>query len=89
MRQSWRFLLRKSLPPQSLSCLSYAVFGLGDSGAEHARTLLLPPQLFGREACLLRGVVRQYGVVHVQAMCSTMWWPRSWTGGWQRLVPHP
>ena len=28
----WKFLLRKSLPPDSLSGLQYAVFGLGDSG---------------------------------------------------------
>ncbi|KAK3234822.1 hypothetical protein CYMTET_54937 [Cymbomonas tetramitiformis] len=28
----WRFLLRKSLPADSLSNLRYAVFGLGDSG---------------------------------------------------------
>ncbi len=32
MRAFWRFLLRKSLPPGSLAGLSYAVFGLGDSG---------------------------------------------------------
>ena len=32
MRHLWRFLLRKSLPPDSLSSLSAAVFGLGDSG---------------------------------------------------------
>lgn len=32
MRSFWRFLLRKSLPPTSLSGLRYAVFGLGDSG---------------------------------------------------------
>ena len=32
MRSFWSFLLRKSLPPDSLSGASYAVFGLGDSG---------------------------------------------------------
>ncbi|KAK9823590.1 hypothetical protein WJX72_004073 [[Myrmecia] bisecta] len=32
MRQFWRFLLRKSLPPDSLAAVSFAVFGLGDSG---------------------------------------------------------
>ncbi|KAJ9524658.1 hypothetical protein QJQ45_024263 [Haematococcus lacustris] len=32
MRSFWRFLLRKSLPPDSLSGLRCAVFGLGDSG---------------------------------------------------------
>ena len=33
MRAFWSFLLRKSLPPDSLAGASYAVFGLGDSGA--------------------------------------------------------
>ena len=32
MRRFWRFLLRKSLPPDSLAATAYAVFGLGDSG---------------------------------------------------------
>jgi hypothetical protein len=32
MRRFWRFLLRKSLPPDSLSRTAFAVFGLGDSG---------------------------------------------------------
>ncbi|GIL99953.1 hypothetical protein Vretimale_4988, partial [Volvox reticuliferus] len=32
MRKFWRFLLRKSLPPDSLAACRYAVFGLGDSG---------------------------------------------------------
>ncbi|GJQ14770.1 hypothetical protein GpartN1_g6561.t1 [Galdieria partita] len=31
MKQFWRFLLRKSLPSNSLSRVQYAVFGLGDS----------------------------------------------------------
>ena len=31
MRQSWRFLLRKSLPRDSLHHLKFAMFGLGDS----------------------------------------------------------
>ena len=31
MRQFWRFLLRKSLPPDSLADVKFAVFGLGDS----------------------------------------------------------
>ena len=33
MKQFWRFLLRKSLPPDSLQSTRYAVFGLGDSGS--------------------------------------------------------
>ena len=33
MKQFWRFLLRKSLPADSLAGVSYALFGLGDSGA--------------------------------------------------------
>ncbi|GFR48013.1 hypothetical protein Agub_g9842 [Astrephomene gubernaculifera] len=32
MRRFWRFLLRRSLPPDSLAACSFAVFGLGDSG---------------------------------------------------------
>jgi sulfite reductase alpha subunit-like flavoprotein len=32
MRQLWKFLLRKSLPPNSLTSVAAAVFGLGDSG---------------------------------------------------------
>ncbi len=32
MRPFWSFLLRKSLPPDSLAGASFAVFGLGDSG---------------------------------------------------------
>ena len=31
MRAFWSFLLRKSLPPDSLDSVSFAVFGLGDS----------------------------------------------------------
>lgn len=33
MRQLWRFLLLRSLPPGSLAAVRVAVFGLGDSGA--------------------------------------------------------
>ena len=33
MKQFWRFLLRKSLPADSLAGVTFAVFGLGDSGA--------------------------------------------------------
>ena len=32
MKQLWRFLRRKDLPPNSLDGLNFAVFGLGDSG---------------------------------------------------------
>ncbi len=32
MRSFWRFLLRKNLPADSLSGVSFAAFGLGDSG---------------------------------------------------------
>ena len=32
MKSFWKFLLRKSLPSNSLSSMRYAVFGLGDSG---------------------------------------------------------
>jgi sulfite reductase alpha subunit-like flavoprotein len=32
MRQLWKILLRKSLPPDSLGTVNTAVFGLGDSG---------------------------------------------------------
>lgn len=32
MRQLWKFLLRKSLPADSLGGVRAAVFGLGDSG---------------------------------------------------------
>ncbi|KAJ1482310.1 flavoprotein-like protein [Baffinella frigidus] len=31
MRAFWAFLLRKSLPPDSLDSVSFSVFGLGDS----------------------------------------------------------
>ena len=34
MRSFWGFLLRKSLPADSLSAVQYAVFGLGDSGEQ-------------------------------------------------------
>ena len=34
MRSFWRFLLRKGLPRDSLTSLSFAVFGLGDSSYE-------------------------------------------------------
>lgn len=34
MKQFWRFLLRKSLPANSLNGLKFAVLGLGDSGYE-------------------------------------------------------
>ena len=39
MRTFWRFLLRKNLPPDSLSSVTFAAFGLGDSGkpAIHSR----------------------------------------------------
>eukprot|EP00798_Chlamydomonas_sp_ICE-L_P025328 gene25328-10984_t len=42
MKQSWRFLLRKNLPPDSLSSMSYAVFGLGDSGYPQYNPRLQP-----------------------------------------------
>jgi len=32
MKRFWRFLLRKSLLPDSLTDTRYALFGLGDSG---------------------------------------------------------
>lgn len=32
MKRFWRFLLRKSLPPDSLGGITYSVCGLGDSG---------------------------------------------------------
>lgn len=31
MKAFWKFLLRKSLPPDSLAAVKFAVFGLGDS----------------------------------------------------------
>ena len=31
MKNTWKFLLRSDLPPQSLKSLSFTVFGLGDS----------------------------------------------------------
>jgi sulfite reductase alpha subunit-like flavoprotein len=34
MINAWRFLLRKDLPPGSLSKLKFTVFGLGDSSYE-------------------------------------------------------
>lgn len=34
MRTFWKFLLRKSLPPNSLNALNFAVLGLGDSSYE-------------------------------------------------------
>jgi sulfite reductase alpha subunit-like flavoprotein len=34
MINAWRFLLRKDLPPGSLSNLKFTVFGLGDSSYE-------------------------------------------------------
>lgn len=34
MKTFWKFLLRKSLPPDSLNALHYAVLGLGDSSYE-------------------------------------------------------
>ncbi len=34
MIKSWRFLLRKDLPPGSLGQLRFTVFGLGDSSYE-------------------------------------------------------
>ena len=36
MKSLWKFLLRKSLPADSLSEAAVAVFGLGDSGAASA-----------------------------------------------------
>jgi len=32
MKKSWRLLLRKNLPPDSLACQQFGVLGLGDSG---------------------------------------------------------
>jgi hypothetical protein len=45
MRRFWRFLLRKSLPPDSLSHMQFAVFGLGDSGYPS----------YNVRACVLKG----------------------------------
>ena len=36
MKRFWRFLLRKSLPANSLAGMQTAVFGLGDSGGATA-----------------------------------------------------
>jgi sulfite reductase alpha subunit-like flavoprotein len=86
MRQSWRFLLRKSLPPQSLGGLSYAVFGLGDSGAMRGHSSSKPA--LSAVKLLVRGGQGWLGRA-LQAMCSTTWWPRSWTGAWQRSAQNP
>lgn len=46
MRNSWRLLLRKSLPPTALAGLPVAVFGLGDSGTclhEHQHSATTQP----------------------------------------------
>ena len=52
MRAFWRFLLRKNLPADSLSGLSFAAFGLGDSGKpfcmpHHLRSLAESLQCIG------------------------------------------
>jgi hypothetical protein len=43
MLHFWRFLLRKSLPANSLISMHYAVFGLGDSGGFMQLTLEICP----------------------------------------------
>lgn len=35
MLNTWRFLLRKDLPPNSLKTMNFSVFGLGDSSYEY------------------------------------------------------
>ena len=48
MKQFWRFLLRKSLPADSLAGVTFAVFGLGDSGAALSCCTKLMPVEVGR-----------------------------------------
>lgn len=62
MRSFWRQLLRKSLPPDVLGGVRYAVFGLGDSGyvkynvrssgwGRHAKAVPLCRQQLSCHAC--------------------------------------
>ncbi|KAI9336219.1 hypothetical protein DFJ73DRAFT_850762 [Zopfochytrium polystomum] len=59
MRKFWRFLLRKSLPRDSLTSLRYAVFGLGDSSYPRfnfpAKKLFKRIQQLGGDPLLPRG----------------------------------
>ena len=81
MKQSWRFLLRKSLPQNSLASVTYAVYGLGDSGMPITCLchLMMAPDL--------RLQVWWWSKIHanwlhvVQGTFNTMLSPKSWTGG--------
>lgn len=46
MKEFWKFLLRKNLPPHSLQSLQFAVFGLGDSS--YAKYNYVSKMLFNR-----------------------------------------
>ncbi|CAL5225422.1 g8237 [Coccomyxa viridis] len=60
MRAFWRFLLRKNLPADSLSGVSFAAFGLGDSGYLHynvvAKKLARRLQALGASPCTELGL---------------------------------
>jgi len=58
MTNTWKFLLRKDLPPSSLQTLNFSVFGLGDSSYElfNAVAKKLTTRLLGLGANLIHDI---------------------------------
>ncbi|KAK9839678.1 hypothetical protein WJX81_005476 [Elliptochloris bilobata] len=81
MKHFWRFLLRKSLPPDSLASTTYAVFGLGDSGYAHynvaAKKLDRRLAALGARAALERGLGDDQAPAGYEAVLDA-WLPRLW-----------
>jgi sulfite reductase alpha subunit-like flavoprotein len=58
MVNTWKFLLRKDLPPNSLKALNFSVFGLGDSSYEYFNAVAkkLTSRLIGLGANLIHEI---------------------------------
>ncbi|KAG1663014.1 hypothetical protein FOA52_016029 [Chlamydomonas sp. UWO 241] len=90
-RSFWRFLLRKSLPPDSLSGLRCAVFGLGDSGYPKynvaAKKLDRRLEGLGATHLLERGLGDDQARTGHEAVLDA-WLPRMWAAA-RAAAPLP
>eukprot|EP00873_Tetraselmis_striata_P027357 jgi/Tetstr1/447621/TSEL_034982.t1 len=91
MRKFWKFLLRKSLSPDSLLGMSVAVFGLGDSGYQKYNTMA--KKLAARVEQLGATPLLERGLGDDQARCGYYsalepWLQRLW-GALDAAFPPP
>ena len=88
MRAFWRFLLRKNLPATSLSGVSFAAFGLGDSGEKLCNDIICcsqPDFTFGRVAAMMSYLILSEIVLARHMACHVL-------SGWGlmlRRMPEP